>query len=190
MVDPYNVIQAEAVGDSFDPPLIFRVTVHFPVVQRVSPELSCSRKSIWRASCYLYRAVFLIQFKEPRICPGICAVHCNVDRDVTDDLDSLFVCIRFECHPLLAEFELHIFLEFDFEIHFFSVVIQSVLPAKADILSPLAPRNTAEAFLHCHKKCIVLEPPCFFFLKSAELRIHINITSLICLAEKLHTSFV
>ena len=58
MVDPYNVIQAEAVGDSFDPPLISRVTVHFPVVQRVSPELSCFTEIVRGDACDVFRFKF------------------------------------------------------------------------------------------------------------------------------------
>ena len=35
--------------------------------------------------------------------PGICAVHCNIDRDITDDLDAFFMCIVAQCNPLLLE---------------------------------------------------------------------------------------
>ena len=164
--------------------------MYFPVIQRISPELSCCGKSIRWASCNLCRAVFLIQLKEPRIRPGICTVHCHIDRDITDDLNAVFICIRFEFHPLLTEFELQILLKFNFKIHFFSVIIQCILPAKTNIFCPLAPRNASETLLHRHEKCVVFEPPGFFFLEFAEFCIHIDVTFLICFTQKEHTSFV
>ena len=164
--------------------------MHFPVVQWISPELSCCGKSVRRAACHLCRTVFLIEFKEPWICPCVSTVHCHIDRDITNDLDPFFICISFQFHPLLAEFELHILLKFDFKIHFFSVIIERILPAKTDVLSPFTPRNTAEAFLHCHKKCIIFQPPCLFFLKSAKFRIHVYGAAFICFTEQNHTSFI
>ena len=190
MINSHYIIQTETVCNSFYPPFISGIAMHFPVVQWISPELSCCRKSVRRATCNLYRTVFFIEFKEPWICPCVSTVHCHIDRNVTDDPDAIFICIRFEFHPLLAEFELHILLKFDFKIHFFSVIIECILPAKTDVLSPFAPRNTAEAFLHCHKKCIVLQPPCLFFLKSAEFRIYVYVAAFICFTEQNHTSFI
>ena len=190
MVNSYNIIQTEAISNSFYPPFITGVTMHFPIVQRISPELTCCRKSIRRAPCNLCRAVLLIQFEQPRICPGICTVHCYIDRNIADNLNAFFICICFQFHPLLTEFELHVFLKFNFKIHFFSVIIQSILPAQTDIFCPFAPRNTAETLLHCHKKCIVLEPPCLFFLEFAEFCIHINITAFISLSQKDHSSLI
>ena len=190
MINPYNIIQTETIGNSFDPPFISGVTMHFPVIQRVSPELTSRGKSIRRASGHLCRAILLIEFEEPWVCPGIRTVHCYIDWNITNDLDSFFIGISFQFHPLLAEFKLHIFLKFNFEIHFFSVIIQCILPAKADILCPFTPLYASKTLLHSHKECIIFQPPCLFFLELTEFRIHINIASFICFTKKDHTSFI
>ena len=164
--------------------------MHIPSVQRISPKLSCCGKSIWRASCHLGGLVIFIQFEKSWICPGICAVHGNIDRNISDNTNSFSVCIRFQFRPLFIKFELHILLEFNFKIQFFSVIIQSIVPTKANILRPFCPRNSLKTILHRHKKCIIAKPVRLLLLESYKVRILGNITSLISFTKKLVTSFV
>ena len=145
--------------------------MHIPSVQRISPKLSCCRKSIWRTSGYLCRLVIFIQFEKSWICPGICAVHGNIDRNISDNTNSSSVCIRFQFRPLFIKFELHILLEFNFKIQFFSVIIQCIVPAKANVLRPFCPRNSSKTILHRHKKCIIAKPVRLLLLEYGIVRI-------------------
>ena len=95
MVDSDNIIHSEAVTDSANPPLETGLFMYFPVVQRISPELSCCRKSVRRASCDLCRLIILIDFKEPRTRPGVCTVHCHINRNISNDSDSVLICVGF-----------------------------------------------------------------------------------------------
>ena len=116
VVNSYHIIKAEHVAQSGDPPLITSISVIIPTVKRISPELSCRRKSVWRAAGYCCRHVLFIQLKKLRVSPGICTVHSYIDRDITNDLDTFFVGIFFQFHPLLVKFKLHILLEFNIKI--------------------------------------------------------------------------
>ena len=116
MIDSYHIIKAEYVAQSGDPPLISCISVVIPAVQRISPELSCCGKSVRRASGYSHRHILLIQLEKLRMSPGICTVHSYIDRDISDDLDTFFVGIFFQFHPLFIEFKLHILLEFNIKI--------------------------------------------------------------------------
>ena len=116
MVDPYHIIKAEYIAQSGDPPLISCISVVIPAVQWISPELSCCGKSVRRTSGYSHRHILLIQLEKLRMSPGICTVHSYIDRDISDDLDTFFVGIFFQFHPLFIEFELHILLEFNIKI--------------------------------------------------------------------------
>ena len=164
--------------------------MHIPSVQRISPKLSCCGKSIWRASCHLGGLVIFIQFEKSWICPGICAVHGNIDRNISDNTNSFSVCIRFQFRPLFIKFELHILLEFNFKIQFFSVIIQCIIPAKTDVLRPFCPRNSLKTILHRHKKCIIAKPMRLLLLESYKVRIFENIASLIGFTKKFVSSFV
>ena len=190
MINADNIIHIKAMCQTFDPPLESGIFMHIPSVQRISPKLSCCRKSIWRTSGYLCRLVIFIQFEKSWICPGICTVHGNIDRNISDNTNSSSVCIRFQFRPLLIKFELHILLEFNFKIQFFSVIIQCIVPTKANVLRPFCPRNSSKTIFHRHKKCIIAKPVRLLLLESYKVRILGNITSLISFTKKFVTSFV
>ena len=116
VVNSYYIIKPEHIAQSGKPPLISCVSVIIPAIQRISPQLSCCRKSVWRTTGYCNRHVLFIQLEKLRMRPGICAVHSYIDRDISDDLDAFFIGIFFQFHPLLIEFKLHILLEFNIKI--------------------------------------------------------------------------
>ena len=190
MINADNIIHIKAMCQTFDPPLEACIFMHIPSVQRIPPQLSCSRKSIWRTSGYLGRLVIFVQFKQSWIGPGISTVHGNINRNIPNNTNSFFVRISFQLRPLLVEFKLHVLLKFNFKIQFFSVIIQSIVPTKANILRPFCPRNSLKTILHRHKKCIIAKPVRLLLLESYKVRIFGNIASLIGFAKKFVSSFV
>ena len=115
MINPHDVIQLKACCQSLQPPLIPCLFMIIPAIQRIAPELSGSCKSIRRASCHCQRCTVLVKLEQFRIRPCICTVKCNVDRNITDDLDTFFIGILFQFLPLFCKF---ILLKTD-KIHLF-----------------------------------------------------------------------
>ena len=190
MVNSYHIIKAEHVTQSGDPPLISCISVIIPAVQRISPELSCCGKSIWRASGYSCWHILLIQLEKLRMSPGIRTVHSYIDRNIPNDLDTFFIGIFFQFHPLFIEFKLHILLEFNIKIQLSAVIVHSVFPAETDILRPFGPLHTAKLIFHSHKKCIVGKPPVVFRHESLIIRILADVAVFVCFAEKFIAAFV
>ena len=60
MIDSDNIIHLEYIMQSWNPPCISCLSMIVPTVQRISPQLSCRRESIRRASGYSCRNIFLI----------------------------------------------------------------------------------------------------------------------------------
>ena len=164
--------------------------MNIPVIKGISPQLACGRKTVRRTSCHLCRPVFSIQLKQPGTCPRVRAVHGNINRDISDNADILFIGICFQLIPLLVELKLHIFLEFNVVIKFSSVVIKGILPAEADILCPFTPGLSPESLFHRHKQRIVLQPVAFLCLKSDKILIFSDITSLISFSQKCKTPLI
>ena len=64
-----------------------------PSIDRITPQLTICRKSIRRTSGNRDQILFFIQFKELRMRPGIRTVVGNINRNVSDNLNTLFVRI-------------------------------------------------------------------------------------------------
>ena len=52
MVDAHHIVEAVAVGQTANPPAVAGISVVFPVVEGVAPQLSGSGKAIGRTACY------------------------------------------------------------------------------------------------------------------------------------------
>ena len=113
MINTHHIIHFKTVSKAFDPPFKAGLTMNIPVIKGIAPQLACGRKTIRRTSCHLCRPVFSIQLKQPGACPRIRAVHGNINRNISDNADILFICICFQLIPLLIELKLHVFLEFN-----------------------------------------------------------------------------
>ena len=122
--------------------------------------------------------------------PGIRTVHSYIDRNIPNDLDTFFIGIFFQFHPLFIEFKLHILLEFNVKIQLSAVIVHSVFPAETDILRPFGPLHTAKLIFHSHKKCIVGKPPVVFRHESLIIRILADVAVFVCFAEKFIAAFV
>ena len=122
--------------------------------------------------------------------PGIRTVHSYIDRNIPNDLDTFFIGVFFQFHPLFIEFKLHILLKFNIKIQFSAIVIHGISPAETDILRPFGPLHTAELIFHSHKKCIVGKPPFILCHESLIILIFADVAVLVSFAEKFIAAFV
>ena len=109
-------IQLIAVSKAAYPPCISGLTMIFPTIQWIPPQLPVRCKAIWRTSCHCGWQIFLIQLEQFRIRPGICAVISYIDRNIPNNLHSILMCIFFQSVPLLQKYELNVFIKFNFII--------------------------------------------------------------------------
>ena len=66
-----------------------------PVINGMSPYLSCFNKKVWRTAGLHGHMSSLIQFKQALIGPDICAVVGYVNGNITNDPDTLAAGILF-----------------------------------------------------------------------------------------------
>ena len=125
MIDTNHIVKLKAVFNPFDPPLVSGLLVILPVIQRISPELSCRGKCIRRASCHSGRFVILIELEHLGRRPCISAVKRHIYRDIADDLNALLICVGMKFFPLLIKFILLELVEADFFRKFFSCSVKS-----------------------------------------------------------------
>ena len=137
----------------------------FPVIKRISPELSCSRKSIRRASGNTYRQILFIKLKKLRLCPGICAVKSNIDRHISDDLHTFIVSISLQLCPLLKEPELLETIKCHFSGKFFPDFLKRCLISVLQLCRPFNPADAAKAVLDSHIQAVILKPRFILFNK-------------------------
>ena len=139
-----------------------------PVIERVAPQLSCSRERIRRTPCHSGRVVVLIELKEFRRSPCICTVERDVDRDISDDLDALRIGICVELLPLSVKL---ILLE-TIEINLFGKLLpclrKSSLISVAQRSFPLFPAHTVIPVFDRHIKGIILKPVIIFVYKASK----------------------
>ena len=119
MIDSYYIIKFQAVSHTLHPPAIIVFFKFLPVIQRISPQLTRSGKSIRRTACNGFRVIILIKLQHLRICPRIGTVQCDIDRNISDNTDSLLICICFQFSPLCSETILLKAIEFNLFCQFF-----------------------------------------------------------------------
>ena len=180
MVDSDNVIQSKAPGDPCYPPVIAGISVMIPAIQRIAPQLSVCRKSIGRTTCNCGGFSLLIQLEHLRMCPDVRAVICHIDRNVTNDLQSLIIGIFFKFLPLCKKQILKPYIKADLFRIVGLVIPHRIIPAIANILCPLIPAVSAKNILHCHEQAIVIQPPGIFCPECCKLRVRLLQASLIC----------
>ena len=89
MVDPDNIVKLFAFGNPADPPVIAGLFVQRPVIQRIAPYLSCSRKTVRRHARDHADPSSLIQLEQVSVGPEIGTVRGNINGDIPDDRDTL-----------------------------------------------------------------------------------------------------
>ena len=136
-----------------------------PAVQRISPELSRSGKSIRRAARHRHRRQRLVQLEKFRVCPGIRAVKRHINRNIPDNFYFLLIRVGFQRKPLLRKQVLLELVKSHFLRIFFGIALQCLLLAEPDILIPLSPALAAEGILHRHIEGVILQPVSVLFHK-------------------------
>ena len=165
MIDTYDIIEFKAVLDPADPPLITCLFMIFPIIKRIAPQLTCSGKTIRRAACHSLRFVFLIKLEHLRCSPDVRTVKSHINRNVTDDLNSILVGVILQCSPLGIKLILQPGIEVDLLTAQLPVMLHGLLFPVPDIFIPLIPAHTVEVFFYSHIKTIFSDPLAVFFFE-------------------------
>lgn len=105
-----EVIESEDIEDfmhgvdALYPPIKFLLTVFFPAVERVGPELGFAAVVIGGDTSYSSGVVIFIEFEELGVSPDIGAIERYVEWDVSNKLDIFFMSIVSEFFPLIEEY--------------------------------------------------------------------------------------
>ena len=113
MIDPEHIIDFTQITNPGGPPPVTILFHIIPVKQWISPQLSISRKSIWRTSRHLSWPFVLIQLKQFRVCPHVHTVQRHIDRKISYNLKSCLIGIFSQSLPLFKEQILQAFPEFN-----------------------------------------------------------------------------
>ena len=158
VVDAEHIIDITEIFDAAHPPGE-AISCHVaPIKQRVAPKLSGGGEAIrWTAGNFLRILVF-IQLEQLRMCPDIDTVQRNVDRQVTNDLNALFVGIFLQCIPLFEEEELQHFPE----VHFRRKLLLGVPDYMRIVVTqsrlPVLPWSAVIFLFQRHEEGVVLQP--------------------------------
>ena len=106
MVNTGYIVELIYIPQAAQPPLVAGLFMVVPAVQRIAPELACCRESVRRTSRYSGRNVIFVQLEQFGVCPGISGVHGNVNGNIADHLDIVFVGVGLQSPVLLEELEL------------------------------------------------------------------------------------
>ena len=158
VIDPHDIIAPEAVGKPFHPPGKIRAPVILPIVNRISPQLSCRGEPVRRTPGYHRRISLVIQLEQLRMAPCICTVKGDVNRNIPDDLHAVLVCIRLERFPLPAEIVLLEPAELNLVRELLPISLHCLRLSQTDIVVPLNEAFSALLRLHGAVQRIILQP--------------------------------
>lgn len=111
VVDTNEVAPFQDASEAADPPIVSRMLVDVPSVERVTPALAALGEVIGRNAGDDGGVSMLIELEKVLSGPNIGGIHRNENGDIPDDADALFGCILPEFAPLLFEDELNEGLE-------------------------------------------------------------------------------
>ena len=113
MIDADKIKEIKIVPHAFYPPVIPLAFYGLPVIQGVTPSLSCLAEVIRRDAGNASGTIFFIQIKDFRVRPDIGTVIIDVNGDVPDEVYVLLPAVTFERMPLFKANELEEFYLFD-----------------------------------------------------------------------------
>ena len=171
VINSYHIIHLEAMIKSSAPPLITGLSMVIPTIQRISPQLSVSRECIRRTAGYSTRLEIRIELEQFRRCPCVCRVKGYINRNITNDFNTIIISIFLQFIPLFLKGKLKIFIKFNIKVAFSAIVIHRKAPTLLNIFCPLTPASTVKSLFHCHEQCIVIQPSFIFLNKSNIVRI-------------------
>ena len=151
MIDSDNIIQLCHRLNTLGPPCIIIFFHNIPAEQWIAPKLSICGKRIWRTSGNFYRIKILIQIELFWIRPDIRAVTCNINRNITNNFNSILVCICFQLSPLFKEQILQHFIKFNILSIINAGFIQCFRLANTQVFIPLFPCISIVGIFQCHK---------------------------------------
>ena len=177
MIDPDNIVQAEAPFESLQPPGKSGLFVVVPLINRISPELSCRGKSVRRAARNNGRISVFIQLEKFRMAPGVRRIKRDIDRNVSDNSDAVFIRVIFQRLPLVPEQVLLELVETDFIRELFLISPERFRFSEPDIIVPLCIRRAVKTVLDGTVQCIIVQPVRVFprkFFEGSPVRVIVS----------------
>src|ERR1700731_3171194 len=111
MIKPYVVAIPRGPSQPLHPPVVASRLHHIPAIKRITPTLSGLAEKIRRnARDYLWFQS-LVQLKQVRVRPHICAIVVHKDRDIADNTHRALRTIFSQRLPLLVESKLQGFAD-------------------------------------------------------------------------------
>ena len=95
MIYSDNIIIFKILSKSLYPPFKTCISVISPIIKRISPKLSVRSKTVRRATGHRYSLTLFIHLKQFSVRPGVRTVHSHINRNIADNLYTVFIGICF-----------------------------------------------------------------------------------------------
>ena len=148
MVHPHHIIQGKTVLHPTDPPGKAGFGMVVPAVQGVAPQLARSGKRVRRTSGHRRGTALLVKLEQFRVAPAVRAVESHIDRNVSDNPDSLPMGIGLQRLPLSLEHQLLKLIKPYVVRQFFPAGFHGLFLPQFDRFFPLIPADFPERPLH------------------------------------------
>ena len=158
MVDADDVEVLSRRAQTAHPPGEAILLHALPVVDGVAPVLAVGVEPIGRAARDDTRTARAGQLEVLGVRPDVGGVQRDVDGDIADDLDAVFVRIGTQTLPLGVEAELQEALEIDLVAQLLTVARHGLRLVHPDIERPLCPRAVVIICFDGHKEHVLIEP--------------------------------
>ena len=133
--------------------------MHIPVVNRIAPELTGRGIIIGRNPRNAIGLQLLIHLEQGRVCPYITAVRRNIDRNIADDGNTLFIGISAQLVPLVKEQVLHKDIEINAVLQLKRIAAHCLRIAALDVLViPIPKRLLVKMLFQGHKHGVIVNP--------------------------------
>ena len=103
MINTDHIKQSAAVPDPVKPELIIIFFEIIPVINGISPSLSCGAEIVRRNSCNKDGTAVCIQKEVVLTCPHIHRIHSHIKGHVSHNPDPSVIGSFFYCHPLTVK---------------------------------------------------------------------------------------
>ena len=159
VVDAHNVVHLKAHAHALDPPGVVILGHGVPVVDWVTPVLSCCGELIGRSARDARRTPVLTDLEELRHCPHLDGIARDIDGHVAHDKHSALVRVALQALPLLEEEVLRHQMVLVVVLTLGAQVPRR-LPRAAILLWPLVEGLKAELLLDGHELAVAVKPTC------------------------------
>ena len=139
MVDSDDIDLIQGHLHALSPPGKVVLSVDIPVIDGVAPKLSVFGECIGRAACLCCLHSVFINLEKLVMSPGIDAVTCHIDGNVSDNADTKRVGIFMKVVPLAVEEELENLVDFNFLGKLLGPLAEGCLLSELKIVFPQIP---------------------------------------------------